>query len=132
MHWCSWYDRRQVFPVTQHSPAVISVCLFRLEVQLEAIDICLDIGFLISRIGIGSENAGIYPIQLPQNLFHINGIDFLALYGFRCADMHHIDAVCHTVYAGAFTTFTGTFVLPTWSVRFATPNQLSSKRNFGR
>ena len=94
--------RRQVFPVTQHSTAVISVCLFRLEVQLEAVDICLDIGFLISRIGIGSENAGICLIQLPQNLFHINGIDFLALYGFRCADMHHIDAVCHAVYAGAF------------------------------
>ena len=94
--------RRQVFPVTQHSSAVISVCLFRLEVQLEAVDICLDIGFLISRIGIGSENAGICLIQLPQNLFHINGIDFLALYGFRCADMHHIDAVCHAVYAGAF------------------------------
>ena len=94
--------RRQVFPVTQHSTAVISVCLFRLEVQLEAVDICLDIGFLISRIGIGSENAGICLIQLPQNLFHINGIDILALYGFRCADMHHIDAVCHAVYAGAF------------------------------
>ena len=72
-----------------------------LEIQLETVNICFHIWFLIRSVGVGGEEGIGSLIHLPQNVFYIDAVDCFSRYGFCLIDISNISIIYQIVNASA-------------------------------